>query len=132
MGGREEKAKEAIEPQEITEEADVAGKTTMTIIPVALLVLFVGSILSGFIFRGSLTFFPALLQREIYFITSHDEPVVIAGFVTTAILSLGLIGSWLGGYLNDKTKMPELFPVVIFIIVAKRLPRAWDSGLISS
>ncbi len=97
------------------------ASTMMTVIPVALLVLFLGSILSGFIFRGSLTFFPALLQREIYFITSHDEPVVIAGFFTTAILSLGLIGSWFGGYLNDKIKIPELFPVVIFTIVAPAL-----------
>ena len=65
----------------------------MTVIPVALFVLFAGSILSGFIYRGSLTFFPALLQREVYFINIHEEPVVIAGFVTTAILSLGLVGA---------------------------------------
>ena len=93
----------------------------MKVIPVALFVLFAGSVLSGFIFRGSLTFFPALLQQEVYFINIHEESVVIAGFVTTAILSLGLIGSWFGGYLNDKIKTPELFPVVIFIIVAPAL-----------
>jgi len=112
-----------------------SGAAAMTVIPVALFVLFVGSILSGFIFRGSLTFFPALLQREIYFITSSEEPVVLAGFVTTAVLSLGLIGSWFGGYLNDKIRVPELFPVVIFFIVAPALygiSRFTDSSLLAT
>jgi predicted MFS family arabinose efflux permease len=105
------------------------------VIPVALLLLFAGSILSGFIFRGSLTYFPALLQREVYFITSSDEPVVLAGFVTTGILSLGLVGSWFGGYLNDKLRRPELFPVVIFLFVAPALyavSRLTDSGLLAA
>jgi len=112
-----------------------AGTATMTVIPVALLVLFIGSILSGFIFRGSLTFFPALLQREVYFITSHDEPVVLAGFVTTAILSLGLIGTWFGGYLNDRIKVPEWFPILIFAIVAPALyglSRFTDANLLAA
>ncbi|MBE9521282.1 MAG: MFS transporter, partial [Proteobacteria bacterium] len=59
-----------------------AEPSAMSVLPVALLVLYLGSILSGFIFRGSLTFFPALLQHEVHFITSHDEPVVMAGFFT--------------------------------------------------
>ena len=106
-----------------------------TSIPVALLVLYMGSILSGFIFRGSLTFFPALFKENIHFITTHDEPVVIAGFITTAVLSLGLIGSWFGGYINDKIKRPELFPVIIFSIIGPTLylvSRFVDSSLLIS
>ena len=90
-------------------------------ISVALLILFVGSILSGFIFRGSLTFLPALFQQNITPITNHDYPVVMAGYAATAVLSLGLFGAWLGGYVNDKTKYPEFVPVVIFLIVAPAL-----------
>lgn len=86
-------------------------------LPVALLLLFLGSILSGFIFRGSLTFFPALLRQEISFITNSDQPVVQAGYWTTFILSFGLIGAWFGGYINDKVKRPELFPPVVFAAV---------------
>ena len=135
LAGRESKTRVEVQASGTAEDTGAVGKIAMTIIPVALLVLFVGSILSGFIFRGSLTFFPALLQREIYFITSHDEPVVVAGFVTTAILSLGLIGSWFGGYLSDKIKVPELFPIVIFIIVAPALygiSRLTDSWLLAT
>jgi sugar phosphate permease len=108
--------------------------STMFILPLALLVLYLGSLLSGFIFRGSLTFFPTLLQQEVHFITSHEEPVVMAGFFTTGILSLGLIGSWFGGYLNDKINRPEWFPVIIFAIVAPSLyfiSRLTDSRLLA-
>lgn len=106
----------------------------ISVIPVALFILYIGSILSGFIFRGSLTFFPALFKQEIHFITNHDEPVVIAGFVTTAVLSLGLVSSWFGGYINDKIKRPEIFPVIIFILVMPALyfiSRLTDSWLIA-
>ncbi len=91
------------------------------VIPVALVLLMIDSILSGFIFRGTLTFMPSLFQREVLFITNHDEPVVLAGFVTSAVLSLGLIGSWFGGWLNDKVKIPELLPVIIFAVTAPAL-----------
>jgi MFS family permease len=131
-GGRVEPEAEVNSPARGDE---AAGTDAVSIIPIALLVLFIGSILSGFIFRGSLTFFPALLQREVYFITSSDEPVVLAGFVTTAVLSLGLVGSWFGGYLNDKIKVPELFPVIIFFLVAPALygmSRLTDSGLLAA
>jgi sugar phosphate permease len=135
LGNRKSEVEKEVQDSGSVEEPGGVGEIAMSVIPVALLVLFLGSILSGFIFRGSLTFFPSLLQREIYFITSHDEPVVIAGFVTTAILSLGLIGSWFGGYLNDKIKVPELFPVAIFIIVAPALygiSRFTDSRLLAT
>ncbi len=85
--------------------------------PLQLLVLYAGSILFGFIYRGSLTFFPALFQQEIDFISSADEPLMAAGFMTSAILSLGIAGQWLGGYLSDKAKRPELVHVVIYLIV---------------
>jgi len=112
----------------------------VAVIPAALLFLYLGCILSGFIFRGSLTFFPTLFRQEIHFITTHDEPVVIAGYVTTAVLSLGLIGSWFGGYLNDRIRRPELFPLAIFIVVTPCLyfisrfidtPLIWVSALFS-
>jgi MFS family permease len=90
-------------------------------ISAALLVLYLGSILSGFIFRGSLTFLPALFQQNITAITNHDQPVVMAGYAATAVLSLGLIGAWFGGYINDRIRHPELVPIVIFLVSAPAL-----------
>ncbi len=113
------KRKKAVAAPENSLTANTADSPApVLILPVAMLLLYAGSILSGFIFRGSLTFFPTLLRKEIHFIATHNEPVVIAGYVTTAVLSFGLVGAWFGGYLNDKIKRPELYPVAIFIIVA--------------
>ncbi|MBU0674657.1 MAG: MFS transporter [Proteobacteria bacterium] len=108
-------------PNQMAQAPEAGEGNPSSIIPVSLLLLFAGSILSGFIFRGSLTFFPKLLQQEIHFISSSDEPVFLAGTITTAILSLGLIGSWFGGYINDKIKTPEYFPIFIFLVVAPSL-----------
>jgi len=113
--------------------APVKGDST-GILPIALIFLFLGSILSGFIFRGSLTFFPALFRQEVRFITNSDQPVVMAGYLTTAILFFGLIGAWFGGYINDKIKRPELFPAVVFIVVTPLfylISRYSDSKLIA-
>jgi len=119
MRRKKRSERETVEsPQGLSEDNQQPQKF---IIPVSLLLLYVGSILSGFIFRGSLTFFPALFQREIGFITNNDQPVVIAGFLTTGVLSLGLISSWFGGYINDRIKRPELFPMLLFVVVAPAL-----------
>ena len=102
-------------------------------ISLALLVLYMGSILSGFIFRGSLTFLPALFQQNISAIANHDQPGVMAGYAATAVLSLGMLGAWLGGYINDKIKHPELVPIGIFVVAAPALyfvSRLTDNGLV--
>lgn len=98
-----------------------ASSPSQFYISLALLVLFVGSILSGFIFRGSLTFLPALFQHNVTSIANHDEPVVMAGYLATAVLSLGLLGAWFGGYINDKIKYPEFVPIIIFLVVTPAL-----------
>lgn len=101
--------------------ANEGSRAIFYFIPVSLLFLYLGSVLSGYIFRGSLTFFPTLFKEEILFITNHDEPVVMAGFLTTAVLTTGLVGAWFGGWINDKLKRPEFLPVIIFAIVAPLL-----------
>jgi MFS family permease len=98
-----------------------AAHPALIVFPLALLLLYVGSILSGFIFRGSLTFLPTLFQQEIAFIAHHDRPAVMAGYLTTAVLSLGLIGAWVGGYINDKIKHPEVVPIIIFLVATPAL-----------
>jgi|GEM_PF-744224 len=100
-----------------TEKAPPKTDGIGSFLPIALLFLFLGSVLSGFIFRGSLTFLPSLFRQEIRWITNHDQPVVMAGYLSTAVLSFGLIGAWFGGYINDKIKYPELYPAVVFSLV---------------
>ncbi len=104
-------------------------------IPVPLLLLYAGSIFFGFIYRGSLTFFPALFQQEIYFITSSEQPVALAGLLTSVILSIGMIGQWFGGYFSDKLRKPELGHVIIYLVVIPAVylvSRMTDLRLIAS
>jgi len=110
LSGQDGAANVAVAPR--TEAAEGS------LVPIALLLLFAGSVLSGFIFRGSLTFLPALLRQEVRFVTNHAQPVVMAGYLSTAVLSFGLIGAWFGGYINDKIKNPEFFPALVFLLVA--------------
>lgn len=117
QGDRETAEKRAAAPA-APAEADKPGRA---VYPVSLFLLFAGAVLSGFIFRGSLTFFPALLQREVYFINSSDEPAVLAGTIASLVLSLGLIGAWFGGWVNDKIKRPELVPIAIFLVIGPLL-----------
>ncbi len=105
------------------------------IIPVSLLLLYLGSILFGFVYRGSLTFFPALFQNEVYFIASSEQPVVLAGLVTSVILSIGMIGQWFGGYLSDKFKRPETGHIIIYLAALPAIyfmSRLTDSRLIAA
>lgn len=108
-------------PHSAAPSAKTDSSRTPLFISLALFILFAGSILSGFIFRGSLTFLPALFQQNVSFITNHDEPAVMAGYAATAVLSFGLFGAWFGGYINDKIKYPEFVPVCIFLVTAPAL-----------
>ncbi len=132
---RADSAKKKVEEstKETVAENGNTSNVIFYIIPLSLLALYLGSMLSGFIFRGTLTFFPTLFKEEIHFITNHDEPVVVAGFLTTAVLSFGLFGAWFGGWINDKLKTPEFFPAIVFFIVTPVLfliSRFTDSKLI--
>ncbi len=97
---------------------DPSEKKTVTI-PVALLLLYVGCVLFGFIYRGAITYFPTLFQQEIEYIASQypPKPTIYAGFLTSIVLSFGMIGLWIAGYVSDRIKRPEAAQVAVFICI---------------
>ncbi len=120
--------------RERKEKGEDRLQTETASIPVALLLLYTGSVLFGFIYRGSLTFFPALFQEGVQFVESSKEPVALAGLVTTLVLSTGMIGQWFGGYLSDKFRKPEIGHVIIYLIIIPAVylvSRMTDSWLIA-
>lgn len=98
--------------------ADPSEKKTITV-PVALLLLYVGCILFGFIYRGAITYLPTLFLQEIDYIASQypPKPTIYAGFLTSVVLSFGMIGLWISGYVSDRIKRPETAQVVVFICI---------------
>lgn len=88
-------------------------------IPVALLLLYVGFVLFGFIYRGTITYFPTLFQQEINYISSQlpPKPTVLAGLLTSIVLSFGMIGLWLAGHITDKVKRPEAVQIGVFMLI---------------
>ncbi len=93
------------------------------VIPVSLIMLYVGCVLFGFIYRGSITYFPTLFQQEIDFISSQlpPKPTVLAGLLTSVVLSAGMIGLWLAGYISDRIKRPEAAQIVVFAAIVPLL-----------
>ncbi len=100
-----------------------AEEDNIITIPVALLLLYVGCMLFGFIYRGSITYFPTLFQQEINHISSQlpPKPTVLAGLLTSIVLSFGMIGLWLSGYITDKVKRPEAVQIGVFILIVPLL-----------
>lgn len=102
---------------------DHADPDKTLIIPVSLLMLYIGCMLFGFIYRGSITYFPTLYQQEIDFISSQlpPKPTVLAGLLTSVVLSAGMIGLWLAGYISDRIKRPEAAQIVVFAAIVPLL-----------
>lgn len=89
-------------------------------VPVSLLLLYLGCILFGFIYRGSITYFPTLFQQEINYISSllPPKPTVLAGLLASVVLSFGMIGLWLAGHITDRVRRPEIAQIGVFILIA--------------
>lgn len=102
---------------------DAVPENKTVYIPLVLVLLYVECVLFGFIYRGSLTFFPALFQQEVGFISSRIPPwnTVSAGVLASSILLLGVIGAWISGYVIDRLKHIESAQFFIFAAVVPLL-----------
>lgn len=86
-------------------------------VSLSLVVLSLGAVVFGLVYRGSLTYLPALLQQEVAEVARSAQPVVTAGGLASAILALGVVGQWLGGVLSDRLARPEAGHAAIFLAV---------------
>jgi MFS family permease len=89
--------------------APAAGKNARTTPPeprswlaAPLILVYVCSIGTGFIYRGSLTFLPAHLEEHLNFSLFGWSPEAVTGAMTTAVLLPALLGQFMGGYFSDR------------------------------
>lgn len=97
-------------------------------IPVSLVLLYVGCVFFGLVYRGSVTFFPALFASEVNAIAVSDNPALYAGMLTSAVLFAGVIGQWAGGMFVVHLKRPEFGHIIIFAIA---VPTLWFVGRVA-
>ena len=70
--------------------------------------------INGFVYRGFLTILPTYMSQKIAI--GHRSSALSGGIIATLILSVGMIGQFVGGYLSDKIKMTRLY--LIFLSVS--------------
>jgi MFS family permease len=108
-----------VEDESGADEEQMQEEKTLTV-PVALVFMYAGCILFGFMYRGSITYFPTLFQQEIDYIASQypPKPTVLAGLLTSIVLSFGMVGLWFSGYISDRIKRPETAQIAVFVLIA--------------
>lgn len=108
-----------VEDESGADEEQMQEEKTLTV-PVALIFMYAGCILFGFMYRGSITYFPTLFQQEIDYIASQypPKPTVLAGLLTSIVLSFGMVGLWFSGYISDRIKRPETAQIAVFVLIA--------------
>jgi MFS family permease len=98
-------------------------KREEVVISVPLLLLYAGAVLFGYMYRGTLTFFPTLFQQEINYISTRypPEPTLLAGLLTSGIIGCGMVGLWMAGRVLDRVREPVWIQIVVFILSAPLL-----------
>lgn len=73
-----------------------------------LLLLYMATMLGGFIYSGSLTFLPAHFQEHVHLRIGRWEGPVLAGSLTTVALFFGVAGQFIGGNLAQRYRLERL------------------------
>ena len=85
---------------------------------VPLILVFVINAFYGFIFRGTVTFLPLHMSRNLGLDILGFEPVVIGGSFATLALLLGILGQYVGGEIGERHRRE----LVIIPLAAATVP----------
>lgn len=75
------------------------------------IILFMATVIFGFIYRGALTFMPYLFTHNVTQWTDVD-PIAIGGSVTAAALLVGIFGQWFGGRVAEKYSLTFILTII--------------------
>lgn len=82
-----------------------------------LLLVFVSSIGTGFIYRGALTFLPAHLQQHLGLSIFGWTPVAVAGAMSSLVLLTAVLGQIAGGMMSDRMPLERAaVPIVVLLV----------------
>lgn len=83
---------------------------------VPLIALYLAFMLSGFIYRGMITFLPFYIKERVNVDIWGIDPVAVAGAFATIALLFGVVGQYVGGSLAHRIQMERIIvPVAVMI-----------------
>ena len=92
-----------------------------------LLLVYLGTIGTGFIYRGALTFLPKHLEDHLGISIFGWSPEAVAGASTTVVLLTAVLGQLAGGFLSDRMPL-ERAAVPIVALNVPMLLLVWQAG----
>ncbi len=95
-----------------------------------LVAIFAANFLTGFIYRGSVTFLPKHIMENGHLGLFNMDPVAAAGSFTTVALLFGVVGQYLGGHLAHRFRLERIAVVMACAIVPPLLLMGAASGVL--
>ncbi|MSQ33783.1 MAG: MFS transporter [Dehalococcoidia bacterium] len=119
-GGRQEAATTPLVDSAATQWHQLLGP---------LLLLYVATMMGGFIYRGTLTFLPAHFQQNVQLRIGGLEGVALAGSLATVALLFGVAGQYIGGNLAQKYRRETLVLLLTLALLPTLLLMGTTRGL---
>ena len=95
-----------------------------------LLLVYVSTIGTGFIYRGALTFLPAHLQQHLGLAIFGWTPEAVAGAMSSLVLLAAVLGQIAGGMMSDRMSLERAaVPIVVMLVPILMLMSA-GSGVV--
>ena len=112
------------------DRAATAPQRTAKVAIAALVLIYLAYVLNGFIYRGSITFLPTLIEEQVHIRFLGLDEAALAGSLTTLALLTGGVGQYLGGSLSDRIVPERLAPVIAAAVVPALLLVGFSGGLV--
>ena len=96
----------------------------------ALVLIYMAYVLNGFIYRGSMTFLPTLIEEQVHIHILGINETALAGSLTTLALLTGGVGQYLGGSLSDRGSLERLATLLALALVPALLLMGMSDGLL--
>jgi MFS family permease len=96
----------------------------------ALVLIYMAYLLNGFIYRGSMTFLPTLIEEQVHIHILGIDETALAGSLTTLALLTGGVGQYLGGSLSDRGSLERLATLLSLALVPALLLMGMSGGLL--
>jgi len=96
----------------------------------ALVLIYLAYLLNGFIYRGSMTFLPTLIEEQVHIHILGVNETALAGSLTTLALLTGGVGQYLGGSLSDRGSLERLAALLALALVPALLLMGMSGGLL--